>query len=193
MRLKASGPSQAAHLADIWGNYLVSLFSVSLNLVCWWYWQDLLIRRRVGEKSPVGPTLQVSHVRSSAVQDTQPCAHSFCMTTVLSGSRMNRPPQPAEPRLFSSFVEACAQEGREAWKCLLKLTAPCLEGTGAGASQGAAEPPVSQVKRESTEGGTCQAMLTRQDASLLALVVMSSSLLPGLRSTPDLCSIQIKK
>ena len=41
-------PSQAAHLADIWGNYPVSLFSVSLNLVCWWHWQDLLIRRRVG-------------------------------------------------------------------------------------------------------------------------------------------------
>ena len=36
-------------------------------------------------------------------------------------------------------------EGREAWQCLLKLTAPCLEGTGTGPSQVAAESPVSQV------------------------------------------------
>lgn len=145
------------------------------------------------DKSPVGPTLRASRVRSSAERDTQPCAHSFCMTTVLASSRGTRPLSHAEPRLFSSFVEACAQEGREAWKCLLKLTVPCLEGPGAGASRGAAEPPVSQVNRESTEGGPRQAVLTRQEASLLALAVMSGSLLPGLRSTPDLCCSQVKK
>ena len=62
-----------------------------------------------------------------------------------------------------------------------------------GALPGGCGIPGLPGKCESTEGGTRQAMLTRQGASLLALVVMCGSLLPGLWSTPDLCSMQIKK
>lgn len=92
-RLKCSGPSYIAHLANIWGNTFHSLF-FSLNLVWWWCWQGLLMRRTL-----VWITLQLAtilHVCQacqetfpfSAIQDySGPCAHSFCMNTILSNSR----------------------------------------------------------------------------------------------------------
>lgn len=105
IRLKASGPSHTAHLANTWGR-----ISFSLNLAGWWCWQVFSLgESQYGELSswPQLSTRQAHRetVPSSAVQDhSRPYAHRFCITATLPSSR--RPLPSSRAQAFWSFARA---------------------------------------------------------------------------------------